>query len=295
MRKDADTNRNWRGIVRKRFHHPAMRKDRYYGKLSIEARELFNGMIDIGDDEGFFDANPKILRSEIFPYDDFSIEDIKKLRDEIEKVKKDSPMLQIFEVKLDDEEEFGFLPKWFKYQPIPDYPIPSEIVNSLIRIGKLDSKFNGGIHHKFCRRHGGRKAARSVKTLMERREEKRREVGLGLGEGFGLGEIINSYNSLCNTFFPEVKKENLADEEINKIKLRLKKHPKKEWWESVFRKLVNTPFLRGENDRNWRPSFMWIFKNNTHALRIYRGDYERMAHAGAKAWLAEQEVKSGKH
>jgi hypothetical protein len=88
--------------------------------LSVTERLLFIGMISYADDEGRLLANPAYLRSKIFPYDDFSLVDIKTMRDNIIDINKN--------VLLYDNggEEYLSLSKWKEYQK-PSHPQPSRI------------------------------------------------------------------------------------------------------------------------------------------------------------------------
>lgn len=46
-----------------------MRQDEKYGRLSIPARELFNGLITMADDEGRLRAPASAILGHVFPYD----------------------------------------------------------------------------------------------------------------------------------------------------------------------------------------------------------------------------------
>lgn len=49
---------------------PEMRHDERYGRLSRDARELFNGLITMADDEGRLRALPSAVLGHVFPYDE---------------------------------------------------------------------------------------------------------------------------------------------------------------------------------------------------------------------------------
>jgi hypothetical protein len=49
---------------------PEMRQDERYGRMSRDARELFNGLITMADDEGRLRAMPAAILGHVFPYDD---------------------------------------------------------------------------------------------------------------------------------------------------------------------------------------------------------------------------------
>lgn len=275
-------------MPRKRIIDPCIWSDEKFNQLSIKARLFFIGLFSSADDEGFIQADPNFLKSLVFPYENWTADEINSLCEELKKLE----MIKIYGGKVGEKNHYYiYLPRWWDYQPKPDYPTPSKIANLLVYIGELDSKEALTIHRKFCRKNAGRKARRSRKSSDGVGVGVGVGLGVGVGEGVGVKEIIELFNSTCSPTWLEVKKENLAEEELKKIRLRLKKYPKLEWWGGVFEKMTKTSFLRGENKRGWKPSFVWLFKNNTNALKVYRGDYDKEKFAGEKAWLAEQEAQ----
>ena len=65
-------------MARKRMIDPSFWTDEKLGECSIQERLLFMGLISHADDEGYGRANPKLLRSSIFPYDDLRASDFEK-------------------------------------------------------------------------------------------------------------------------------------------------------------------------------------------------------------------------
>lgn len=57
---------------------PSFWTDEKLGECSIQERLLFMGLISNADDEGYGRANPKLLKSLIFPYDDLRASDLEK-------------------------------------------------------------------------------------------------------------------------------------------------------------------------------------------------------------------------
>jgi len=141
-------------------------------------------LIDFADDEGFGSAEPVDLKADIFIDDDLTLEQVENFLQELVEAQEKDPMVVIFDVKnsknSEDSDQYYWLPKFFDFQPKPDYPTPSKIANLLIDMGKLDSKFALSIHRKFSVRHAIRKATRT--------EKKSSGLGLGLGVGVGLGD-----------------------------------------------------------------------------------------------------------
>ena len=85
-------------------------EDPSFGSLEPEEMVLFLGMIVIGDDEGRLRADPAYLKSRIFGYKKFRIDQVKAWRD---KVAKQIKGVMLYEV---DAEEYIQLTKWEKYQ-----------------------------------------------------------------------------------------------------------------------------------------------------------------------------------
>lgn len=81
------------------------------GKLTLFERLLLIGMFSNADDEGKGRANPPLLRSVIFPYDDIPISDIETA---LEKIKK-YINIQIYEV--DGSRYYRFI-NWKKWQKV---------------------------------------------------------------------------------------------------------------------------------------------------------------------------------
>lgn len=81
------------------------------GYMSKEARLLYIGTITLADDEGRLKGNPAYLRSQIFPYDDTKISDLKTWLKEII----DKGLLNSYSV---DQYEYLQHPKWEDYQKI---------------------------------------------------------------------------------------------------------------------------------------------------------------------------------
>ena len=233
-------------MARKRFHDPMINKDQHYAKLSLRARLLFRGLIDNGDDEGFLFGHPIYLRSEIFPYDDISVEEIEKLLSEIENVKKDSKMLEIYKVLQGGvEEQYLRLPHWFDYQPVPDYPIPSKIANLLIDKGILDSKFNGGLHQKLCRLYAGRRHRRGKLSVKDRIGENRIGVKDRIGEkNIDLSVLENIKKSYEEVFERELRVWDQSRK--NMLKRRLRNFIPEELIQ-IQKNVRASPFHMGEN------------------------------------------------
>lgn len=65
-------------MARKRMIDPSFWTDEKLGECTMQERLLFMGLISNADDEGYGRANPKLLKSLIFPYDDLRASDLEK-------------------------------------------------------------------------------------------------------------------------------------------------------------------------------------------------------------------------
>jgi len=95
-----------------------------------------------------------------------------------------------------------------------------------------------------------------------------------VGEKITVGDIVDGWNEICATKgFPKV--ERLSPDRRSKINSRLKINKDVEFWNKVFNKIVQTPFLTGKNDRGWKVTFDWLFSNDENSIKIYEGNYEQ--------------------
>lgn len=102
-------------MPRKRVIDPEFWADEEIGQWSMEARLFYIGLWNFADDEGRLKAHPKLLKAQIFPYDDkINIEELK------EKVQK-----KILWYHLNGQ-DYGFIKNFKKHQRI-DRPSESKI------------------------------------------------------------------------------------------------------------------------------------------------------------------------
>jgi len=104
-------------MARKRMIDPGFWSSQEMGKLSRDARLFYIGLWNHADDEGRTKAHPSLLRSEIFPYDDVSLEFIANLKKELSK------QVQWYEIK---GSQYGWIKEFLDHQTI-NRPYPSKI------------------------------------------------------------------------------------------------------------------------------------------------------------------------
>lgn len=97
-------------MARKRMINPTIWDDPNFVSMTISARLLFIGLFSNADDEGRIRGNPAYLKKTIFGYDNTSIKQVEKLRNEVV-AKMKSVVLYII-----GDEEYIELKKWNDHQ-----------------------------------------------------------------------------------------------------------------------------------------------------------------------------------
>jgi hypothetical protein len=102
----------------RRMIDSAMWSNENFAALPVMARLLQVGIINMADDQGRVKAFPAYLRSQVFPYDDVSIDDIRKWLTLIA----NNGTIAIYQA---DGKDYIQLLNWWEYQSL-QYPAPSE-------------------------------------------------------------------------------------------------------------------------------------------------------------------------
>ncbi len=85
-------------------------------------------------------------------------------------------------------------------------------------------------------------------------------------------EIKNLYNSICVSF---PKCTNVSEARKKAIKARFSSGYTLEDFELLFNKAESSPFLKGQNNRNWTAKFDWLIKDANMA-KVLDGNYDNL-------------------
>lgn len=107
-------------MARQRFIHPEIWKDKRFGELKHDEQVMFIALFSLADDEGRILADPMYLRSEVFPYRDYTAKRVRAIRDTLVAA---MPHVWLYEA---DGAELIALLKWRDYQK-PKYPKASKL------------------------------------------------------------------------------------------------------------------------------------------------------------------------
>lgn len=81
--------------------------------------------------------------------------------------------------------------------------------------------------------------------------------------------IVALWNSIVQS--PRVAM--LSAARRRKLSLRAREMPEERQWELLFRKVRNTPFLTGENNRNWRATLDFVIRSQDNVIKIMEDSY----------------------
>jgi len=94
---------------------------------------------------------------------------------------------------------------------------------------------------------------------------------------FTANDLGKIWNEKAHTILSRVTLP-LGDSRAKKIKPFIKAHQDMTYWQALFKKVGNVPFLRGVNDRGWRANFDFVIKNHQEILEgKYDGNQDSRA------------------
>ena len=119
-----------------------------------------------------------------------------------------------------------------------------------------------------------RKESRENKTKKEKETTpngvpKKGKLSLTQPDRIDFVGLMNYFNSTFNGKLQTIK--SIDDKRKKAIKARVAQYDKQSI-DTVFRLILDSPFLLGQNDRNWKCDFDWIFKP-TNFTKILEGNY----------------------
>lgn len=125
-------------MARKRMIDPNFWRDEKIGELTHTERLMFIGLWTFSDDNGVGRANPKLLKADIFPYDDtFRVSDFSKSLDRLATLN----MITLYSV---DNQEYYHITNFSKYQTI-NRPSPSSFPSPHGALSEPSMSTHGGL------------------------------------------------------------------------------------------------------------------------------------------------------
>lgn len=84
-------------------------------------------------------------------------------------------------------------------------------------------------------------------------------------------QVQEAWNTICSPTLPRMIL--LNDDRKRKILARCKRLEVLEKWETLFRRMLNQPFLCGQTGKKWRATLDWVIANDTNWARVMEGTY----------------------
>ena len=252
-------------MARIRTIKPKFYDDVKIGRLSREARYLYIALWVFADDMGVANGDTIWLKSKIYPYDQIQLQQFEKWMNEL--------VTNGFICLLSyNGERFIYLPKFTRHQVInrPNYEdlnIPKELIDrEKERITDLSLNNHGTITDLSLNNHG----------LYKEEEEEYIPPIVPLGDDRHSEERID-YNALMSTFNSMFEGKlpratSMTEKRRKAVRARIAEHGKQAVM-TVFAHVLQSPFLLGNNDKNWSCDFDWIFRPNNF-IKILEGNYD---------------------
>lgn len=253
-------------MARIRTIKPKFWDDTKIGRITRDARLLYIGLWNFSDDIGVVIGDSIWLKSKIFPYDQIQIQQFEKWMNEL--------VINGFICLLSyKEERFIYLPSFTRHQVInkPNYEdlnVPKLLIDS-VKNGIMDQSRNNTVLF----------TEQSVLIIGRGKEEEYTPYESPQGDDALSEEVKDgniNYNALMDTFnrmfegkLPKVS--SMTEKRKKAVKARASEHGKASIM-TVFNNVIQSAFLLGRNDQNWRCDFDWIFKP-TNFIKILEGNY----------------------
>jgi hypothetical protein len=259
---------------------PEFWTDEKVGRLSISARLLFIGMWNFADDSGVCRSNIILLKSQIFPYDEITAEDIKNNLKEL-------ILNGLVREVVHSDEAFIYINNFLKHQNI-SRPSNHKYIDNIDVCLKNNETLT---EHSLSTHVPLTEHSLSTHVPLTEHSVSTQCVNLNLNlnqnqdivDGSAAPVAKSARSSAdVDSIFEIYKAKNkklpgttaLNDTRRKKIKARLNGDQdfKKRFGEAVG-KCQDSAFLCGDNARGWKANFDWLIANDTNYVRVLEGQY----------------------
>lgn len=217
-------------------------------RCSTFSKLLFTWLIPNTDDLGRMEGDPEIIKGMVFPYDEKTT--VKQIRDALRELSKENLIIW-YQV---DENYYIQFPNFSLYQTLrkdreykSDYPEPNDI--------DMTCHDMTGLVGQNLREEKGREE-----------EEKVSEVK----ENVPFSDIQEMFNRVCVSF-PSIR--TLSKGRKDKIKTRWGEIKTLETFEQLCKRMEESSFLKGKNNREWKATFDWLLENDNNWVKVIEGNY----------------------
>ena len=110
-------------------------------------------------------------------------------------------------------------------------------------------------------------------NLVESKDSMSEQVPTSQSESINFDNLVTNFNNITHGVFGKVKLP-LSENRKKQIRARIREHGKEDFMQ-VIKMSVQSPFLRGQNDRSWSMTFDWMIKP-TNFEKILSGNYNQV-------------------
>lgn len=248
-------------MARIRTIKPDFWEDEKIGKLPIPCRLFFIGCWNFADDFGCIKGSVALLKSQIFPYDEnLRVSEVKKWIDALVDARMLIPIIHV-------EESYYYIRTFRSHQVLDSrYSksyIGKEIVNDLINKALNSNNQDTTLTH----------SEHDVITTEEMEMEKEYNPPIipqgDETERFDFNSFLDCFNQTFKGRLPVVTK--MTTNRKKAVKCCISEYGK-ESIRTVYDNILSSSFLIGNNDKNWKCDFDWIFKSKNY-IKILEGNY----------------------
>lgn len=253
-------------MARIRSIKPKFWDDTKIGRISRDARLLYIGLWNFCDDIGVVIGDSIWLKSKIFPYDQIQIQQFEKWMNEL--------VINGFICLLSyKEERFIYLPSFTRHQVInkPNYDdlnIPKSLIDNIKdEITEQSRNATVSFTEQSVLIIGRGKGEGDIPPIIPPGDDS--PLNKNKDEKINYNALMETFNKMFEGKLPKVS--SMTDKRKKAVKARVSENGKTAIM-TVFNNVLQSPFLLGRNNENWRCDFDWIFRP-TKFIKILEGNY----------------------
>lgn len=253
-------------MARIRSIKPKFWDDTKIGRISRDARLLYIGLWNFSDDIGVVIGDSIWLKSKIFPYDQIQIQQFEKWMNEL--------VINGFICLLSYKgERFIYLPSFTRHQVInkPNYDdlnIPKSLIDNVKdKITEQSRNDTVSFTEQSVLIIGRGKGEGDIPPIIPPGDNSPSDESKD--EKINYNALMDTFNKMFDGKLPKVT--SMTDKRKKAVKARASENGKSAIM-TVFNNVLQSPFLLGRNNENWRCDFDWIFRP-TKFIKILEGNY----------------------